>query len=112
MQQLADILNLNIATAFSQLDIGRAIEVLLSPSKLIFLYQDNFKIAFKFEKLKFFDLELFEKYNTDNLIHSHKNTIYKNMHLFIECIRNIVRIKILIIVQIHLSICLRKTALS
>jgi hypothetical protein len=73
--------------------------MLLSPSKLnSFLYQNNFKIVFKSEKLKFFDPELSEKYSTGDLIHSNKNTIYKSVHLFIERIRNIVRIKISIIV--------------
>jgi hypothetical protein len=63
-------------TAFNQLDIGRIIEIFLSLSKLnSFSYQNNSKIAFKSEELRFFDLELFEKYNTDNLIHSDKNII-------------------------------------
>jgi hypothetical protein len=71
----------------------------LSPSESnFFLYQDNFKIAFKSEELEFFDPELFEKYSTDNLIHLDKNTIYKSVHLFIERIRNIAKIKISIIV--------------
>jgi hypothetical protein len=92
-------LNLNIITAFSQLGIGRITEVLLSLLKLnSFSYQDNFKIAFKSEELEFFDPELFEKYDTDNLIYSDKDTIYKNVYLFIERIRDIVRIKISIIV--------------
>jgi hypothetical protein len=39
IRQLIDILNLNIITAFSQLDIGRTIEISLSPSKSYsFLY--------------------------------------------------------------------------
>jgi hypothetical protein len=99
MQQLADILSLSIITVFSQLDIGRAIEIFLSLSKLIsILYQDNFKIAFKFEELEFFDLELFEEYNTDDLIYLNKNTNYRSEHLFIERIRNVAKIKISIIV--------------
>jgi hypothetical protein len=104
MKQLTDILNLSIATIFNQLDIGRAIEI--PPSRIssslselkFFLYQDNSKIAFKFEELKFFDPELSEKYSTGDLIYSDKNTIYRNVHLFIERIRNIIKIKILIIV--------------
>jgi hypothetical protein len=113
MRQLTDILNLNIITAFNQLNIGRAIEIFLSPSKSnSFLYQDNSKIAFKFKELRFFDPELSEKYSTDNLIYSDKNTIYRSVHLFIERIRNIARIKTPTIVQIHLSICLRETILN
>jgi hypothetical protein len=81
MRQLADILNLSMATAFNQLDIGRITEISLSLSKSnSFLYQNNFKIAFKFKKLKFFDPELFEKYNIGDLIYSNKNTMY----LFIQ----------------------------
>jgi hypothetical protein len=88
-----------MVTAFSQLGIGRATEAFLSLSKLIFfLYQDNFKIAFKFEELGFFDPELSEEYNTDDLIYLNKNTIYRSVHLFIERIRDVVRIKISIIV--------------
>jgi hypothetical protein len=79
------MLNLNIITTFNQLDIGRAIEISLSLSELnSFLYQNNSKIAFKFEKLEFFDPELFVKYNTGDLIYSDKNTIYKSVYLFIE----------------------------
>jgi hypothetical protein len=79
------MLNLNIIIIFSQLDIGRAIKAFLSFSELIsFLYQDNFKIAFKPEELDFFDPELSEKYDTGDLIYSDKNTIYRNVHLFIE----------------------------
>jgi hypothetical protein len=48
-----------------------------------FLYQDNSKIAFKSEELKFFDPELSEEYDTDDLIHLDINIIYRNMHLFI-----------------------------
>jgi hypothetical protein len=77
-----------------------------------FLYQNNSKIAFKSEKLEFFDLELSEKYSTNNLIYSGKNTIYRNVHLFIERIRDIVKIKISIIVQIHLFIHLREASLN
>jgi hypothetical protein len=100
-------------TIFNQLDIGRIIEVFLSLLKSnSFLYQDNSKIAFKSEKLKFFDPELSEEYSTGNLIYLSKNIIYRSVHLFIERIRNIAKIKISTIVQIHLSICLRKTALS
>jgi hypothetical protein len=77
-----------------------------------FLYQNNSKIAFKSEELEFFDPELSEEYNTGDLIHLNKNTIYRNVHLFIERIRNVVRIKTPIIVQIHLSIYLRKTVLN
>jgi hypothetical protein len=62
-----------------------------------FSYQDNFKIVFKFEELKFFDPELSEEYNMSNLIYSDKNMIYGNVHLFIERIRDIARIKISII---------------
>jgi hypothetical protein len=93
------MLNLSMATVFSQLNIGRITEISLSPSELnFFLYQDNSKIAFKFEELKFFDPELSEKYSTDDLVYLDKNTIYKSVHLFIERIRDIARIKILIIV--------------
>jgi hypothetical protein len=100
-------------TIFNQLNIGRTTEVALSSSKSnFFLYQDNSKIAFKSKELKFFDPELSEKYNTNNLIYSDKNTIYRNVYLFIERIRNIAKIKILIIVQIYLSIYLRKTILN
>jgi hypothetical protein len=77
-----------------------------------FLYQNNSKIAFKSKELRFFDPELSEKYNIDDLIYSSKNMIYKSVHLFIERIRDIAKIKIPIIVQIHLSIYLRKTALN
>jgi hypothetical protein len=77
-----------------------------------FSYQDNSKIAFKSEELEFFDPELFEEYSTDDLIHPGKNTIYRSVHLFIERIRNIVRIKTSIIVQIHLFIYLRGAALN
>jgi hypothetical protein len=93
------MLNLNIITIFSQLGIGRAIEMFsLSSEFSSFLYQNNFKIAFKSKKLEFFDPELSEEYNTDNLIYSDKNTIYKSVHLFIERIRDIAKIKISIIV--------------
>ena len=86
-------------TAFNQLNIERAIEVPSSPSKLnSFSYQYNSKIAFKSEELGFFDPELLEEYNIDNLIYSDKNTIYRSVHLFIERIRNIVKIKISTIV--------------
>jgi hypothetical protein len=113
MRQLADMLSLNIITVFSQLDIGRIIEVFLSSSESnSFLYQDNFKIAFKSEELEFFDPELFEEYSTGDLVYSGKNTIYRSVHLFIERIRNVARIKKSIIVQIHLFICLRETTLS
>jgi hypothetical protein len=99
MRQLADILNLNMITIFSQLNIERIIEVLSSLSELnSFLYQNNSKIAFKSEELGFFDPELFEKYDMRDLVHSGKDTIYKSVHLFIERIRNIARIKISIIV--------------
>jgi hypothetical protein len=85
MRQLTDMLNLSMTTAFSQLDIGRAIEVPLSLSESnSFLYQDNSKIVFKSEELRFFDPELSEEYSTDDLIHSDKNTIYRSVHLFIE----------------------------
>jgi hypothetical protein len=88
-----------MVTAFNQLSIGRAIETFLLPSvSNSFSYQDNFKIVFKFEELGFFDPELFEKYNIDNLVYLDKNTIYRSVHLFIECIRNIARIKISTIV--------------
>jgi hypothetical protein len=93
------MLNLNITTIFSQINIERTTEIPLSLSKSkFFLYQNNSKIAFKSKKLEFFDPELSEKYNTNNLIHSGKNIIYKSVHLFIERIRNIARIKISIIV--------------
>jgi hypothetical protein len=106
-------LNLSIVTIFNWLDIGRAIEISLSLSESnSFLYQNNSKIAFKFKELKFFDPELSEKYNTGDLIHSGKNTIYKSVHLFIERIRDIARIKTSIIVQTHLFICLRKIVLN
>jgi hypothetical protein len=99
MKQLIDILNLNIITVFNQLDIGRTIEIfLLSSESNSFLYQDNSKISFKFKKLEFFDPELSEKYRIDNLIHLNKNIIYRSVHLFIERIRNIVKIKISTIV--------------
>jgi hypothetical protein len=112
-KQLANILNLNIITAFNQLDIVRTAEIPLSPSESnSFLYQDNFKIAFKSKELDFFDPEFSEKYSVDNLIHSDKNTIYKNVHLFIERIRNIAKIKIPTIIQIYLFIYLRKTVLN
>jgi hypothetical protein len=113
MRQLTDILNLSMITAFNQLDIGRAIEIPLSLSELnSFSHQNNSKIAFKSEELGFFDPELSEEYNTNNLVHSGKNTIYKSVYLFIERIRDIARIKISIIVQIHLPIYLRKAALN
>jgi hypothetical protein len=113
MRQLTDVLNLNIITVFNYLDIERIIEILLSSSKSnSFLYQNNSKIAFKSEVLKIFDPELSEEYNTNNLIYLDKNTIYKSVHLFIERIRDIAKIKIQIIVQIHLSICLREAALN
>jgi hypothetical protein len=113
MKQLADILNLNITTAFNQLDIERTTETLLSLSELIsILYQDNFKIAFKSKELGFFDPELFEEYDTDDLIYSDKNTIYKSVHLFIERMRDIAKIKTPIIIQIHLSIYLREIILN
>jgi hypothetical protein len=106
-------LNLSIVTVFSQLDIGRATEISLSSSKSnSFSYQDNSKIAFKSEELKFFDPELSEEYNTDNLIYLNKNTIYRSVYLFIERIRDIARIKILIIVQIHLFIYLAEAVLN
>jgi hypothetical protein len=73
--------------------------MLSSFSKLnSFLYQNNFKIAFKSKKLEFFDLELSEEYGTGDLIYSDKDTIYKSVHLFIERIRNVVKIKIPIII--------------
>jgi hypothetical protein len=107
------MLNLRMTTVFSQLNIGRIIEMLSSPSESnFFSYQNNSKIAFKSEKLGFFDSELSEKYSTGDLIYLDKNIIYKNVHLFIEYIRDIVRIKISIIVQIHLSIYLRKIVLN
>jgi hypothetical protein len=113
MRQLTDILNLNMTTAFNQLDIGRAIETPLSLSESIsFLYQNNSKIAFKSEKLKFFDPELFEEYGMGNLVHLGKDTIYRSVYLFIERIRDVAKIKILIIVQIHLSMCLREITLN
>jgi hypothetical protein len=113
MKQLADILNLSIATAFNQLGIGRATEIPPSPSESnSFSYQDNFKIAFKSTKLKFFDPELSEEYSTNNLIYSSKNTIYRNVHLFIERIQDIAKIKTPTIVQTHLFIYLRGTALN
>jgi hypothetical protein len=95
-----------MATAFSQLGIGRAAEVLLSPSMLssFSYYQNNSKIAFKSEELNFFNPELSEEYNIGDLIHLDKNTIYRNVYLFIERIRDIARIKIPTIVQIHLYI--------
>jgi hypothetical protein len=90
---------LSITTVLSQLDIERIIEIFLLPSELnSFSYQDNFKIVFKSKELGFFDPELSEKYGTGNLIHLNKNTIYKSVHLFIERIRDIARIKISIIV--------------
>jgi hypothetical protein len=47
-----------------------------------------------------------------DLIYLNKNTIYKSVHLFIERIQDVVRIKISTIVQIHLSIYLRGAVLS
>jgi hypothetical protein len=86
-------------TAFNQLNIERIIEIPLSLSESnSFLYQNNSKIVFKSEELKFFDPELSEKYNIDYLIYSDKNTIYRSVHLFIEHIRNIAKIKTLTIV--------------
>jgi hypothetical protein len=86
-------------TVFKQLDIGRTIEISLLFSKLkFFLCQNNFKIAFNSEELEFFDLKLSEKYNTGDLIYSNKNKIYKSVHLFIERIRDVAKIKILIII--------------
>jgi hypothetical protein len=86
-------------TVFNELEIGRTIEIFLSLSKSnSFLYQYNSKIAFKFEELGFIDPELFEEYSTDDLIHSDKNIIYRSVHLFIERIRDIVKIKISTIV--------------
>jgi hypothetical protein len=93
------MLNLNIIIIFNQLDIGRAIEVFLSFSELnSFSYQNNFKIAFKFKKLGFFDLKLFEEYGTNDLIYLSKDTICKSVYLFIERIRDVAKIKISIIV--------------
>jgi hypothetical protein len=93
------MLSLNIITAFNQLNIERITEVLPSLSELnFFLYKTNFKIVFKFEELRFFDPELFEEYGTDNLIYLGKDTIYRNVHLFIERIRDIAKIKISTIV--------------
>jgi hypothetical protein len=40
-----------------------------------FSYQNNFKIAFKSEELDFFDPELSEEYDIDNLIYLSKDTI-------------------------------------
>jgi hypothetical protein len=84
-----------------------------SPSELnSFSYQNNSKIAFKSKELEFFDPELSEEYNMNDLIHSGKNIIYKSVHLFIERIRNVAKIKTSIIVQIHLSIYLREIILN
>jgi hypothetical protein len=78
----------------------------------VLYYQNNSKIAFKFKELNFFDPELFEEYDINDLVYSNKNTIYKSVYLFIERIRNIAKIKISTIVQIYLFIYLRKTALN
>jgi hypothetical protein len=48
-------------------------------------------MAFKFEKLEFFDPELSEEYSINNLIYLDKNIIYKSVYLFIERIRNVAK---------------------
>jgi hypothetical protein len=46
---------------------------LLSSELNSFLYQDNSKIAFKFKELDFFNFELSEEYDINDLVHSGTN---------------------------------------
>ncbi len=70
---------------------------LISPSILIIsdglTSVDPSRTSFKVEKLDFFDPELPIEYGLKNVIKINKNTIYRNVHLFVQRITDIANIK-------------------
>ncbi len=73
---------------------------------------DLLKIFFKIEELGFFDPKLPIKYGFGNIMKFGKDTIYRNVHLFIQRINNITSFKGDKTVNHNLSLYLRKAALE
>ncbi len=65
-------------------------------------------------EVKFFDSMYNDKFmhTDDSLKHSGKKTYFRDVHLFIECIKNILHIKDANLVRTNLWICLQDTAMK
>ena len=79
---------------------------------LTFIADFNSEISkqFKSEKIKFFDSELNQNLNEDNIISIDKEVWMQNVFIFTQQIKNIVFLKEKETVQSNLFICLKKAA--
>ena len=65
----------------------------------------------KLEELKFFDSHFSNSYDLESMIRDDKNVYYRNVHLFVERVKNLIVIKNVIMIKQNLNICLRNYAL-
>ena len=74
---------------------------------------NQFTIKFSFKKLKFFDYKYNKKTTTKNefIKNTFKKTIYKNLHIFINCIRNFTQTFKTKIIKNNFFRCLKKNVL-
>ncbi len=73
---------------------------------------DSSRTSFKAEELNFFDPELPIEYGSKNLMRTDKNTIYRNIYLFIQRIADMANIKDDKIISYNLSLYLRGAVLE
>ncbi len=98
----------SFATAFFKLN-------LTSPSTFISdssIFIDPSRISFKTEELDFFDPELPIEYDSEDVIRSGKDTIYRSVHLFIQRITDMASLKGDKVISYNLPLCLRGAALE
>ena len=79
----------SFATTFSKLNVTPP----STPTTSNGSASDPSKTSFKTEELGFFDLELPIEYDSKDVIRTGKNTIYSNVHLFVQRITDIANIK-------------------
>ena len=72
---------------------------------------DHDTLAWRFENFDFFDSHLSAKYESKSMIRNDKNVYYRNVHLFIERILNLVVTKNHDVVKINLNTCLQNIVL-
>ena len=89
-------------------------QYLLSTIEFVFttnVDNNQFIIKFSFKKLKFFDHKYDKKTTTKNkfIENTIEKTIYKNLHIFVNRIRNFIRIFKTKIVKNNFFRCLKKT---
>ncbi len=98
----------SFATTFSKLNVTPP----STPTTSNGSASDPSKTSFKTEELGFFDLELPIEYDSKDVIRTGKNTIYGNVHLFVQRITDIANIKNDKIVNHNLPLYLRETVLE